>query len=672
MNFHEYSISNLGKVCSNESVSGAELQEKNSFIYLDKYLEEKSCKSICVEDSYVSKDYLDNYQHYYSSCFINYPKKCKRIHFFSFKFEEGGLTIDSYGKLENALSTGYLGFAVVRPVSPAVIGFTLLKNYQDDNFRLFWGNRKYQVNLLGFKHSFYSLAFQEQDTVISACATTSIWSILSKSHVLHGTRLKAPHKITREAGLQTSTGTRIIPNKGLEIGQICNVLHKSGVEAIVYKGESHASESFSFKVDGDKATLNLGEFNEGISKTSKIIDSDFLRNIINCYALLGLPMIAVVKPYKDAKALHSMAINGFKKSIGKTTATSLKKDPSGKEIIEYGYQFIETIYAHDDQWGPYTRININKINSKAQKIEISTIWTDPKFTGDKENEQTRVVSLIVPIYHKVRVDYKDFRRVVGVFRHVAETFESVTKRDVLIDYYLQNSNDYKKELSDRTDISLDKKIVVLQKSLPKYIWVLRTFANFEIIYEHLFDATDLSLNMLGLNFIETNVLQECTHLFEHIVASDIRRFQNLFKEYKVNSKYLNFMLNRKSVYLVLAENIVKRQLSEKEYVSISENGKEYPDDFESGESSTVVGDSFFQSLADFDWPTILNAVKLVWNMIESYRGQNKSQGASKLTEGQKDEIRTAWNSKVDKLSLTDEKKADIKEEVELLIKSLDK
>ncbi|MGA2356720.1 MAG: hypothetical protein ABSG02_19675, partial [Terriglobales bacterium] len=51
--------------------------------YLLDYLREIGAKTIVVEEEYVDGDYLDDYASFYVKCFEDYPKRCKRLHFFA-------------------------------------------------------------------------------------------------------------------------------------------------------------------------------------------------------------------------------------------------------------------------------------------------------------------------------------------------------------------------------------------------------------------------------------------------------------------------------------------------------------------------------------------------------------------------------------------------------------
>ncbi len=74
------------------------------------------------------------------------------------------------------LKESYLGFSVIKPLPVTFLGKTCLKAYSNDSndgSERHYIHRQYIANLLGIQFSVDSVAYQEQDKVVSACATTS-------------------------------------------------------------------------------------------------------------------------------------------------------------------------------------------------------------------------------------------------------------------------------------------------------------------------------------------------------------------------------------------------------------------------------------------------------------------------------------------------------------------
>ena len=69
----------------------------------------------------------------------------------------------------------YLGFMIIRPIPETFFGKVCLKiqkNYLESNIL----TQKYSVSFFGKILEVNSIAYQEQDRILSACATSSLWT----------------------------------------------------------------------------------------------------------------------------------------------------------------------------------------------------------------------------------------------------------------------------------------------------------------------------------------------------------------------------------------------------------------------------------------------------------------------------------------------------------------
>lgn len=150
-----------------------------------------AAKSFLCEYHYVDRDYMEDHGAFYSRSLHPYENYCKRLHFFDLSIAQLTEQIQSATRSsadlkasENTLAKGYLGFMVVKPLSGAPVGRTVLKTLPSDtgdgHIRGFGCIRDYEVHLLGLSLKVVGLAFQQQDEGVSACATTAVWSALQK------------------------------------------------------------------------------------------------------------------------------------------------------------------------------------------------------------------------------------------------------------------------------------------------------------------------------------------------------------------------------------------------------------------------------------------------------------------------------------------------------------
>ena len=507
-----YDESSLALVLSNTYTLPEVIAEKKHFLYLRDYLGGNGmmAQTIVVEDDYISKDFLHDYASYYSLCFEKYPKVCTRVHFFKNVFSEIdfhkvilGKEIDNLEFWEN-----YIGFVVVKPIPVTVIGYTVLKTYPDSPQgsieRNFWGVREYKVHFYGNEIIIKSLAFQEQDSVLAACATSAIWSMLNKAATDFHTTLKSPSQITKDADTVSPDGSRLFPNKGLSVLQICQAILNSGLVSEVKKPD--------FKIEVSK------------DKIIPVVSNSYLKKILNAYSPIGIPIILVINvPNGSLYGLHAVTITGYKQGNPKPLP------PTGK--IGWISEAIEKFYAHDDQWGPFARVHF------MGDCELETTWT--KFNPN--NLPTFITNIIVPIYPKIRISYEDIEVIVlGLDRIFTHFFGQKIKTDLAWDVKVDYSESYKSRVKQLKNISESEKLAILKRSQPKYLWIVSCYVGEHRILKFTFDATGVSNGMMGKDVICFMSNEFRDELREYLLLhKDV--YQKLFK-HRASISYYDFLI----------------------------------------------------------------------------------------------------------------------------------
>lgn len=467
-----FSDSNLASSLSNKYTPAEVIASKNHFKYLNRYLSssDMNAQTIIVEENYISKDFLHDFASYYALCFESYPKFCKRIHFFNNTFNEAEFKDVILGKesANSAFWEHYLGFVVVKPIPVTIIGYTVLKTYsnsEDFNARNFWGVRDYKIHFFGNEIKIKSLAFQEQDTVLAACATTAIWSMLNKASVDFHTILKSPSQITQDADNVSPDGGRLFPNKGLDIIQICQAILNSGLVSEVKQPDTIIND-----VNGNPA--------------ARVVSNRYLKKILNAYSPIGIPIILVINvPNGNTYGLHAITISGFKKKSPEIIAPN----PN----ISWLSDNIEKFYAHDDQWGPFARIDF------LGDVGLNTPWTE----YHPAKNPTYTTNIIVPVYPKIRISYEDIESIVlGLDAILTLFFDNKIIADLVWDVKIDFSENFKSRIKD-SSLDPNEKVTILQKSQPKYLWIADCYIGENRILEFTFDATDVISGMIGQDFI---------------------------------------------------------------------------------------------------------------------------------------------------------------------------
>ncbi len=457
---------NFSEAITNNYTPKEIIIRKKHFLYFKEYLGDKGlkAKTIVIEKKYINKDFFEDYASYYAFCYENYPKYCKRVHFFSNDFTKEQyqkIIIESKNK-HNEFWKHYLGFIVIKPIPFRVIGFSILKTYyQGQNFdeRNFWGCRNYKIHLHGNEIDIISLAFQEQDNVLAACATTAIWSVLNKASADFYTVLKSPSEITKDAGNVSPDGSRLFPNKGLDLLQICRSILNSGLVTEVKQPDYTLYDT-------------------------KFVSNQYLKKILNAYSPIGIPIILIIDvPNGNKYALHAITVSGYKKTVPK----SIKSQKETSWLSDN----IEKFYAHDDQWGSFARIEFKNI------IELKTPWSE--FHPKKLPTYTK--SIIVPIYPKIRISYEDIESIVlGLDAILTLFFQNKTISDLVWDIRVDYSENYKNQIKT-SSLSDSQKITILTDSLPKYLWISSCYIEKYKIFDFTFDATDVNSAMIGKDVV---------------------------------------------------------------------------------------------------------------------------------------------------------------------------
>ncbi len=458
-------------------------------------------QTIVVEKKYMSLSFLKDYSIYYSMGYHEQSKYCRRIHFFQKKFDQEKLENFLLAKDEklaqasrNNLSNYYLGHIVTKPLKNALIGATLIRCYDEffDNLyeKELWPNQTYKerkreftalrwytTNFFGKPIHFKSLVFQEQDNAVSACATTALWMCFHKLSELFRTKLPAPIVITESAGLNSHSNSqptgRIFPNSGLEVSQIIKAIDSLHLDLV--------SDVFNPR---DPALIAK---ERGITNTN-IISPWKIKRYAYAYLKLEIPVL-LGYIIVGQNGNHLVTLTGFRfEKIAEKKELPYIFPPEENTKIKCEADRIFRLFSHDDQLGPFSKIGFNHTEFK-QYVSIN--W--------KAKEKFNIAAptlIIAPVLNTIRLDYnhiEEFATQFQLFLEKTVAIPSFTER-LIWDIYLINSNDYKEELINS---NLKSRIILryIQKSFPKYIWIVRL----KVIPDNNF--SDLANNYKLMDFI---------------------------------------------------------------------------------------------------------------------------------------------------------------------------
>ncbi|MDP2157450.1 MAG: hypothetical protein Q8K68_07065, partial [Nitrospirota bacterium] len=159
---------------------------------------------------------------------------------------------------------------------------------------------------------------------------------------------------------------------------------------------------------------------------------------------------------------------------------------------------IDKIYVHDDQIGPFARMESDGVPVCLEKgnpeFSLSTSWRGS--SGVIGSARAVPVAILVPLYHKMRITYDVIERIVINFDSSVETFRSnglipqLGKR-LEWDLFLSTINDLKEEILQSRDLDEAERIEVLTERMPRFVWRATAVIDKKPIVELVFDATDI-------------------------------------------------------------------------------------------------------------------------------------------------------------------------------------
>lgn len=488
-----YTKDNLLELFSKDSTRQI-ISKRQHLDYFNGYFQHSdiNAKTILAENNYIDRDFLEDFAGYYVRCFSEYDRICRRLHFFENEFSLSDfekLLIGEPSNIEReTLQKGYLGFIVIKPLPETVVGKTCLKTYQIKNSsRSFPPINTYSVSLFGIPLKVNSLAFQEQDQVVAACATSSLWSLFQATGQMFQHSIPSPMEITKSATVNLYSMDRVFPNKkGLVIEQMADAIR-------------------NVKLEPNFISLNKDHF-AGDQDLNNSFNNRVLKSTLYAYLNYGIPVIFVFEVWNTTPSTpifmgwHGVTVVGFKLDESKIQTENLEMKSSG----------IDRIYVHDDQVGPFARMIFDEEYSKINgKFSIHTSWGSTFDASQNcyiNHHRAIPHTLIVPLYHKIRIPFWAIYGVVEQFDGIFESYRSLITEffpdRLQWDIQLISISKLKEEIFVQNNITGDYKKELLIQKMPRYIWRARGYLNNEIALDLLFDATDIEQGGFFIRAIE--------------------------------------------------------------------------------------------------------------------------------------------------------------------------
>ena len=485
--FAKATLSNLVKECFGSDFP--DINTKKQINYLFNYLRDLEAKTILLESEYIDKDYLEDYSRYYVKCFNRYGERCARLHFFSHEFDHSVFSkvFDNHQETIESIKTNYLGFIVVKPLPQTFIGKTCLALYKSLTYSKDRSviTRTYSANLFGVELKIETVAFQEQDKVISACATTAVWSALQALDKNDTRAVISSSEITLAAINHIENSSNSFPNHGLTNKQILRALDTQGFR-------NHRLDIEQFDVENLQSIIRI------------------IKSYINSSLpiILGADVYVTIENPDGTKRLQLLA---------------------GHAVTILGYKHNENeivLYLHDDRLGPFARAKILSIAKAFPEIDV-TIKDRPEAelciclqekddngNWKKSNQILIPDSLIIPNNKKVRIP-AEF--IDNTCESIVQEFEFYCKQ---VTGFIEEQNDidllpeltYEIQLESISKIKnrvlkedkIHNKKHLLTQSAARFLWSAKFKLENELSLEILFDSTDIPQGNAIVYLLEYN------------------------------------------------------------------------------------------------------------------------------------------------------------------------
>ncbi|NCA76149.1 MAG: hypothetical protein EOM90_07425 [Alphaproteobacteria bacterium] len=382
---------------------------------------------ILAESIYVDRVFRDSYYHYYSSKLSRYHRDCIRLTFFTENVDIAKFHSPGY---REELSVRYGGFIILRPTIPNVIGRSVIspKILKNNNFQACFTN--IQTTCHGIKFSVEGFPHSSQDAETISCAETTLWAIMEYfSNKYPDYCPVLPSKII--STLNKVTTERQLPSRGLNIQQLSFALREFGFGTRIYSKEEY--------------------------------DVDFER-LISTYIESGIPLIIGIDNRPDGNIGHAVLCIGHENitpeqidqlAVYPFTNTKLQNTIVSNNIKVYDYDSASRNFIFIDDNLP--------VYQKAMLSEPTL-----HYGGDWQN--CRIKHFIAPLYHKVYLDAFEAKNFI--LSYLIQGPEPLpVNSELLIKVYLTSSRSFKDGLSLEPDFQPETKNVLLELTMPKFIWV---------------------------------------------------------------------------------------------------------------------------------------------------------------------------------------------------------
>lgn len=376
-----------------------------------------------VEDDYVDKTYRNYYSNFSSTKLNHCSDRCVRLSFVEPLTDLNSLLV-SHTVDPVLLQSLYLGFMILRPIFPGLVGRSAINPKATKDYGLFSINKaEIDASIAGYKVKVEAFPHSSQDSEYCTCAETSIWCIME----YFGNKYPEYSPILPSEIHKRLDGTafeRHIPSCGLKYSDISFILKSCGFGCKVYSLQNR-----SFKIPG----FSQQEFH----------------SIMSCYVESGIPMVAAVNGNNLGHAIVCVG----QENIDRAKIDTVKDRTFARSGRTFKFwSDVERKYVFNDD------------NTHAYSINDYSCPT-PQYSHKKPY----ISSLIVPLNKKI---YLDAPTAIHHSQLLCDSYFSHLPDDIVLRTLLTTGRSYKNSLMIDLNLTNEIKTFIMQYiTLPKFIWV---------------------------------------------------------------------------------------------------------------------------------------------------------------------------------------------------------
>jgi hypothetical protein len=381
-----------------------------------------------IEYPYVDRVYRDSYYSYFSSKQGNYGRDCVRLSLFDGEI----LPEQLRGDVDMSdIGQRYLGFMVLRPTIPYIVGRNVLspRALQQDKFLSVGSIFQATVSCIKFQITGFPHSSQDSETI--SCAETSVWAIMeyfSSKYVEYKPAL--PSVIIN--ALRSRSNFRQIPSEGLNIEQMGYALREFGFGTKIYSKDMYGDPVF--------------------------------KNLLSTYIASGLPLIvAISNRHLSGRIGHAVL------AVGQSITTDDQIDNLSliPETEPMALLKASNIQLLDND-------NIERdfvfVDDNHPVYQLAPLKDPVKHYQSRDWTGCQVTHFIVPLYPKIYLDAYVAKKYIKTLLF-ENRFSIPGKTELFLRIYLTSSRSYKEYLAKDTSHNSDFRNLILEKPMPKFIWV---------------------------------------------------------------------------------------------------------------------------------------------------------------------------------------------------------